>query len=194
MCKLKEIYAYYDNKTIRVYQAFNSRISEEALNLGTFGPSFKLDRMTWIKPSFLWMMYRSGWGTKKDQERVLAIDILRDGFDEVLSKVVLSNFSSDIYLSYDEWKQKLITSDVRCQWDPDRDIYGKPIRRRAIQLGLKGKIVKKYINNWIYKITDITEYVHKYSISIEKGGFHKSLFPLEKIYPVTESTKSILGM
>ncbi|WP_422570328.1 DUF4291 family protein, partial [Erwinia billingiae] len=29
--------------------------------------------MTWIKPSFLWMMYRSGWGMKDPgQKRILA--------------------------------------------------------------------------------------------------------------------------
>jgi hypothetical protein len=27
-------------------------------------PPFKVDRMTWVKPSFLWMTYRSGWATK----------------------------------------------------------------------------------------------------------------------------------
>lgn len=49
-----------------------------------FGQKFKMDRMTWIKPSFLWMMYRSGWATKKDQERILAIDIKREGFNTFL--------------------------------------------------------------------------------------------------------------
>jgi hypothetical protein len=37
--------------------------------------------MTWIKPSFLWMMYRCGWATKPGQERVLAIQITREGFE-----------------------------------------------------------------------------------------------------------------
>ncbi|WP_458785448.1 DUF4291 family protein [Vallitalea sediminicola] len=34
--------------------------------LKSFGSSFKLNRMTWVKPSFLWMMYRSGWAKKPD--------------------------------------------------------------------------------------------------------------------------------
>lgn len=40
-----------------------------------------MTRMTWIKPSFLWMMYRSG-GAQKDpgQKRIFAMDIRRDGF------------------------------------------------------------------------------------------------------------------
>ena len=93
---IRRISALYDDRTIRVYQAYNNQISDEALKLGTFGPSFKTERMTWIKPSFLWMMYRSNWGTKVNQERILAIDILRDGFDEILENATLSN-SKAIY-------------------------------------------------------------------------------------------------
>ena len=70
-----KIYALYDEKTIRVYQASNDAIANEAVKNGAFGKNFKLERMTWIKPSFLWMMYRAGWGTKENQNRILAIDI-----------------------------------------------------------------------------------------------------------------------
>ena len=54
----RNIYAVFDEKTIRVYQAYNNEIADEALKLGKFGSKFSLTRMTWIKPSFLWMMYR----------------------------------------------------------------------------------------------------------------------------------------
>ena len=47
-----EIRAVYSDSTVRVYQAFNSRIAGEAVENGTFGRSFDLSRMTWIKPSF----------------------------------------------------------------------------------------------------------------------------------------------
>ena len=66
----RRILANYNKTTIRVYQAYNNKIADEALKLGKYGDSFKMDRMTWIKPSFLWMMYRSGWGTKINQERI----------------------------------------------------------------------------------------------------------------------------
>lgn len=44
--------------------------------------------MSWIKTNFLWMMYRCGWCTKKNQERVLAVRITREGFDTILSKAL----------------------------------------------------------------------------------------------------------
>lgn len=80
----KEIRALYKKDTIRVYQAYNENIANEAIKKGIFGNSFKMDRMTWIKPSYLWMMYRCGWGTKENQEHILAIDMKRDAFDFLL--------------------------------------------------------------------------------------------------------------
>ncbi|TPG71337.1 DUF4291 domain-containing protein [Brevibacillus laterosporus] len=192
--KTQKILAQFNENTIRVYQAYNSRIADEAVRLGTFGPSFKMDRMTWIKPSFLWMMYRSGWATKKDQERILAIDIKRTGFQAILENVVLSTFEESVYGSYENWRSQLEISEVRCQWDPDRDIYGDPLDRRAIQLGLKGNMVKNYVNDWIVKINDITEEVIELRESIKSKNFEVSMLPSEHEYPLDDGIKTILGV
>ena len=86
---VKEVFAQYDRQCIRVYQAYNPTIAKEAVALQTFGENFNLNRMTWIKPSFLWLMYRSNWGTKKNQECILALDIYQSKFNELLEKAVL---------------------------------------------------------------------------------------------------------
>lgn len=88
-----QIRAYYTDETIRIYQAYSDIIADSALEHGTFvSPSFKIDRMTWIKPSFLWMMYRSGWAQKDaNQKRILAIDIKREGFEWALMNGCLSH-------------------------------------------------------------------------------------------------------
>jgi phage terminase large subunit len=58
---VKVIRPVFDEQTVTVYQAFNKAIAESVVQHQTFISSpFKIDRMTWIKPSFLWMMYRSG--------------------------------------------------------------------------------------------------------------------------------------
>ncbi len=139
----KNIYAVFDDKTIRVYQAYNNEIADEALKLGKFGSKFSLTRMTWIKPSFLWMMYRSGWATKQGQERILAIDLKREGFDEIVKNAVLSSFREVSDLSKEEWKEKLENSEVRCQWDPDRDIYRQSNRKKGDTVRYKGRNGKK---------------------------------------------------
>lgn len=194
MSKLKNIIAKYDEKNIIVYQAYNNQIADEAVKKGTFGESFRLDRMSWIKPSFLWMMYRSGWGTKDGQERTLAIEISREGFNEIISQAVLSKYEPDIYETTKEWKYKLKSSGVRCQWDPERNIHGNPIDRRAIQLGLRGIMLRKYVNEYIGKINDVSEKVSMWREQIKEGNFDISLLPKEEIYPVSDEIKNRLGM
>ena len=78
----REIRAVHTSETIRVYQAYSDEIADSAMRRQTFvSPPFSMTRMTWIKPSFLWMMYRAGWGKKDDgQKRILAIDITHSGF------------------------------------------------------------------------------------------------------------------
>lgn len=187
MSKSNIIYANYNENTIRVYQAFSDNIANEAIKLGKFGSEFKMSRMTWIKPSFLWMMYRSGWGTKVGQNRILAIDIYRYGFDEIYKNKVYSSFSKEVYNTKENWKLALENSEVRCQWDPDRDIYGNAQVRRAIQLGIRGDILDKYVNDWIFQIEDITGTVVELKKSIQQGSFTDDLLPVEIPYFCTDN-------
>ena len=54
--------------SIYVYQAYKPAIAEYAVAHQRFGGShFSFQRMTWIKPNFMWMMYRSGWAQKENQ-------------------------------------------------------------------------------------------------------------------------------
>jgi hypothetical protein len=90
------IRAAYSDYTIRVYQAYGSEIAIPALETGRFKPPFQIGRMTWIKPSFNWMMYRSGFASKPGQEFVLGIDITREGFEWALRHAALSSPSTSV--------------------------------------------------------------------------------------------------
>lgn len=178
----QEIRAVYTDETIRVYQAYKKEIAEEAVQLGTFGSRFKMERMSWIKPSFLWMMYRCGWATKVGQERVLAIDIKRSAFDYIVNNAVVSSFHQSKGISYEEWQKQIKQSDIRCQWDPERDIWGNPLNYRSIQLGLRGKALYQYVNDWIVAIEEITEYVRELDEKKRNGKDILAELPKEKIY------------
>lgn len=145
----RHILAQYDDESVVVYQAFRSAIGNFATQHGYFGGEFKLTRMSWIKTSFLWMMYRCGWGEKADQECVLAIWLQRAAFDLILENAVPSTFVPGIYSNEAEWKNAIATSSVRLQWDPDHDPKGHQEARRAIQLGLRGPILAQYAQSWI---------------------------------------------
>lgn len=56
----RHVLAQYDADTVVVYQAYAPAIGRFAADHGTFGGAFSYERMSWIKPNFLWMMYRSG--------------------------------------------------------------------------------------------------------------------------------------
>ena len=165
----KQIRAVYDEATIRVYQAYSDLIADSALKNGTFvSPPFKFERMTWIKPSFRWMMYRAGWGYKDSgQKRILAIDITHDGFAWALANSSPSR--PEPGMSQDEWNQIKKNSPVRIQWDPERDLHLQPLSYRSIQIGLSKEAVKYYISQWIVCITDITPLAHEIYALIKNG-------------------------
>src|SRR5688572_13391409 len=113
------ILASYDASTVVVYQAYRPSIGRFAAEHGYLGGEFSLNRMSWIKPNFLWMMYRSGWGSKEGQEVTLAVRLRRDGFEEILHRAVHSSYLPETYASPEDWKTRLAASPVRLQWDPD---------------------------------------------------------------------------
>lgn len=181
----QQIRAVFDEKNIRVYQAYSDAIANSALRHGTFvSPPFKMGRMTWIKPSFLWMMYRAGWG-KKDagQKRILAIDITREGFEWALAHSCLSHPSPE--MSKEEWAQLKQDSPVRIQWDPERNLLLQPLPDRTIQIGLSKKAVELYINEWIQTITDITPLAHSIFTLVQTNNLDEAqlLLPQEMPYP-----------
>lgn len=185
--KGKHILAQFDENSIVVYQAYRPDIGSFAVSKGYFGGEFSLSRMSWIKPNFLWMMFRSGWGTKTGQEVILAVTIKRTAFDEILANAVHSNFIPTIYKTQEEWKETLKRSPVRLQWDPDHNPMGQKVERRAIQLGLRGEILRKYSRDWIVKIENITEFVQQQRSYREYSKWTDLITPKENVYPVNNS-------
>jgi hypothetical protein len=191
----QQIRAVFDNLTITVYQAYRKEIALPACKAQKFVPPFKIDRMTWIKPSFLWMMYRAGWATKEGQEHILAIKIKREGFEWALANSCLSHYDNSLYATHDEWKNKLQNSPVRIQWDPEKDILLQNLNYRSIQIGLTGIAVQHYVNDWIVSIEDIAplcKQIHSLVLN-KKTEEAKALLPLENIYPLNDHLNRIIG-
>ena len=191
----RQIRAAYTEEAVTVYQAYAPAIADAALEAGTFVAPFKRERMTWIKPSFLWMAYRCGWGTKPGQERVLAIQILRSGFEWALEHACLSHFEAGTYSSHDEWTARLAESPVRIQWDPERDLHLEPLDYRSIQIGLSGEAVDRYIDEWIVSIADATDHFRRIAAAVAAGSDNEAreLLPVELPYPLTDSVAIATG-
>lgn len=174
------IMAQYDDEKIIVYQAYRKEIGEFAIKNQYFGGEFSLSRMTWIKPNFLWMMYRSGWGTKGGQEVTLAIHLKISAFCNYLQNGVYTSYDQSKNISHEEWRDKIENSNIRLQWDPDHDPYGSKQERRAIQIGLRDNFIRSFATDDILLIEDISEFVKEQYRFVQNGTLENLITPSEK--------------
>lgn len=170
---------------IVVYQAYKPSIADYAVKHQFFGGSeYGYGRMSWIKPNFLWMMYRCGWAGKENQERVLALWIKKSVLEDILSDAVLSSFDPNYYPDQETWKKELDVREVRLQWDPDHDPYGGKLARRAIQLGLKGAVLEKFGKQQLLAIEDITDFVLEQKKHIDSRRLDLLEVPVERVWDI----------
>jgi hypothetical protein len=182
----RHILAHFNESCIVVYQAYRPGIGQFAVENQRFGGEFSFSRMSWIKPNFLWMMYRSGWGTKPGQEVTLAIHLQRKGFEEILALAVHSAYVPELCDSLETWRTRLAESPVRLQWDPDHDPAGIEQERRAIQLGLAGEVLHRYAEEWLVRIEDVSDFVSQQRAHANTPGFRGLLTPSENVYPIED--------
>ena len=190
----RHLLASYDDETIVVYQAYSPVIGLFAAKQGYFGGEFSYRRMSWIKPNFLWMMYRSDWGRSLNQEVVLGVRLRRSFFDSILKQAVPSSFTSALFATEEEWKSAVGQSEVRLQWDPDHAPSGEKLERRAIQLGLRGDMLEAYGKREIVEIIDISEFVAAQRSNVNRERIGELMTPLERTYQPAESIAAKIGL
>ncbi|WP_128979003.1 DUF4291 domain-containing protein [Streptomyces roseicoloratus] len=180
-----QIRAVHTDTTVTVYQAYRPEIGLPAARDGRFPESWKRDRMTWIKPSFLWMAYRCGWGLKEGQETVLAVEIAREGFEWALRHASLSHYVRGFHEDRAAWQRELKRSPARVQWDPERDLHLRPLPYRSLQLGLAGEASRRYADEWTVGIRDVTPLAREIHGLVREGRPERArpLLPEERPYP-----------
>lgn len=177
----KHIMAQFDEESIFVYQSYRPEIGEFAAKNQFFGGAFSYSRMSWIKPNFLWMMYRNGWGTKPGQEVTLAIKLKRSFFTDILNNAFPS--SNYIGMESSEFKEQVKTTNVRLQWDPDHCPYGHKLERRAIQLGLRNDFLLPFKGDGIIEIIDISSFVKEQKEHVNAQRLDLLQTPKEDTFP-----------
>ncbi|MCX4985781.1 DUF4291 domain-containing protein [Streptomyces sp. NBC_00572] len=180
-----QIRADYDARTIVVYQAYSPAIADAALRAGRFVAPFSFHRMTWIKPSFMWLMHRSNWARKPGQERVLAVRITREGWEEALSRAVLTTADP----------VAVTQAAVHVQWDPERSPRGAALNHYSIQVGIGRHLIRTFTDDWIVSLTDLTPQVRKASTLIQTGHATKAhrLFPVERTYSMPRTLEDVVS-
>lgn len=191
----RHIMAQFDEKTIVVYQAYRSDIGRFAAEHGNFGGNFQYSRMSWVKPNFLWMMYRSGWGTKENQEVTLGLRIHREFFDSLLAAAVPSSWDREQFATEADWSRAVDRSMVRLQWDPDHHPSGAKLERRAIQLGLRGEILDAFGKRELLEVIDLSDFVSAQRLQLTTSGVTAIVTPRERVYcPADPATALKLGL
>ena len=123
---------------------------------------------------------------------MLGIDITRDGFEWALKNAVLSKFIPSIHGSIGNWQDLLRARPVRIQWDPARDWRLQPMLGvRAIQIGLMGEAVDRYVRDWVVQIEDVTSVAHMLAAA-NGSGIPPYTLPsaAERPYPFDAATGS----
>lgn len=186
MSALREIRADFDADSIVVYQAYGDQIADAALSAGTFVDPFSFNRMSWIKPSFRWLMHRSNWGQRSGQERILRVRVKRSGWDKALSIGVLTSPDGPVFGNGVYWQSEFDKAQVHVQWDTERSPRGAALDHYSIQVGLSRHIIREFVDSWILKIEDFTPTIRKL-YPLVHGGHTKEaarLMPPERVYPV----------
>lgn len=154
-----------------------------AASMRVLKPLLSTSRFSTIsqKPNFLWMMYRCGWGTKEGQELVLGLRIRRAFFDTLLDAAVPSAFDATRYATPQAWQDAVAASEVRRQWDPDHAPSGAKLPRRAIQLGLRGKLLRAFATTELMEVIDMTGFIAKQRVHAQDDN-PQLMTPIEHVY------------
>lgn len=196
MSKAQEIRADYTKETITVYQAYNEKIGKPAIKNNRFESPFSFKRMTWIKPSYLWLMERSGWSTKSNQEIILGIKIKRTAWETALGMGVLTHPDRAVYSNGATWEKQFKTSKVHIQWDPERSLRGGKLQERSIQVGISRFLIEEFNEEWITEIVDMTPLTKKIYRLRQLGKYKeaKRLLPNERVYSLPEEIGEKIGV
>lgn len=196
----REIRAHYTDDTITVYQAYSTDIGTAAVERQRLdaSPKFSTTRMTWIKPSWAWMMYRSGYSHKDlGQECILALSVKRDVFIALLETAVVATSHTTAKL---ETKSKEGSPRVRVQWDPERTVHLEKLPHRSIQIGVPGPLVRDLVEG-IVRIEDVTNRARGLKKMIDESPdvetqvlVEGGLIPVEMKFAVSEELQRLLGM
>ncbi|KAI0107224.1 ATP-dependent RNA helicase DHX8 [Nemania sp. FL0031] len=194
----RQIRALFDDETITVYQAYSDEIALAAVEQQKLSasPLFKPTRFTWIKPSWAWMMYRSGYSYKdRGQTRILALRMKHEHFRQILRQATVTGHSG-VPLTEEE-KSRL----VRVQWDPERNLRLGILPFRSIQIGIGGEASRTWAESMIVSIEDVTEKARALKKALEENPaigeddlVETGLAPRERVYDVADDLKEILRM
>jgi len=190
---MKKVFAHFDDDGVFVYQAFRRATVTHAVLKGTFGKGFGLNRITWIKPSFAWMLQRSKYATKSRMDGIAKIKLSHEAWLYILGNSIQTQFDCQLFESETTWQDAQRKTDITHQWDPERDLIGRKLKRSAIQIGLRGEAIRQYVAKWIISVEDVTELATTIGLAGKSRSTVFPSVPVESEYPLEDNIRKKLG-
>ncbi|TQV90554.1 ATP-dependent RNA helicase DHX8 [Cordyceps javanica] len=212
----RQIRALYDDTTITVYQAYSPAIASAAVAAQRLdaSPDFRPGRMTWVKPSWAWMMYRAGYSYKDPrQARILALRMTHAHFLALLDRGVLSHHhgggdgggaghgGGNDPESEPAADAADAAAEVRIQWDPERTPALDRLPYRSIQIGIPGSLSGRWARDWVVSVEDVTDTARALKRALDQDPgldlqtlVDRGLVPEERPFPVPDSILTRLDM
>lgn len=191
----KQIYATYDDEGLFVYQAFKPKTVANAVARGTFGTGFNTNRLTWIKPSFAWILQRTQYATKHRMNAIARIKLSHEGWLQILNQSIPTQYDANRYTTEESWQKALENAPVIHQWDPERDLAGKKLDRAAIQVGMRNEALSlSYVNEWIIGIEDVTDLAREIGKLSRLNNSTLPEVPEEQVYTTSQELAFSLGI
>ncbi len=141
-------------------------------------------------------MERSNWAQKSGQECILKVRLSRAGWDEALSRGVLTSFVPSAHRNAQIWREEFENAPVHVQWDPERSLRGADLGYNSIQIGISRHLIERYVNEWVQSIKDLTPQVRKIHKLLQNGQASKAsaLLPKERVYEVAPEIRRRLNI
>lgn len=156
----RALLATFDDATVTVWQAHSHSVADEAVRTNGFGgSSWRTDRMTRFRLSLPSLLYRNGWATRKDRERILAVRVARSGFDALLRQAVHAAMEADCYATRAAWALATRFANVTLAWHPDVDPSGRALPRETVRIGVRDAALVRFTREWVVAVEDWTDWV-----------------------------------
>lgn len=98
-----------------------------------------------------------------------------------MKQATFTSYDEQFFRTHEDWKKQLDSTEVRLQWDPDHDPFGNKEVRKAIQIAIKGDVLKRFGTEWIKGIEDITNLVSSEYEKVLNNSVEELIVPYEVV-------------
>jgi len=140
-------------------------------------------------------MHRSRWGTKENQQVILALRLRREFFERYCWRKPSQRRGNANGLPHRR-RGPTLRAGRQCGYSgTPYDPWGHRLQRRAIQIGLKGTVLEAFGQRELLEVIDISAFVAEQRVHLTAADGAALLIPRERVYyPADPAITARLGL